>query len=167
MNTYEEQAQQFLKETQTTFKAEFIKHDKHFNDDKEKRDIYKVTFERGNRSFNVIFGQSINASGKYRYFDHVANDLKQLKKESGFSSLVIGQVSINKNFEEPTAYDVLACLQKYDVGTFKEFCSDFGYDNDSITAHKTYKAVCEEYKNVCSMWSESEVERLQENILKD
>ena len=162
MNEYEQQAQQFLKDTQTTFKAEFVKHDKHFNYDKFKRDIYKVTFERGNRSFKVMFGQNINSSGKYRSFNHVANDLEQLKKDSGFSSLTLAHCRVNKNFSEPTAYDVLACLQVYEIGTFKDFCNDFGYNDDSIKAHKMYKAVCEEYKNVCSLWSEAEVEMLQE-----
>ena len=55
---------------------------------------------------------------------------------------------------EPTAYDVLACLQKYDVGTFKDFCDDFGYDNDSIKALKTYKAVVSEYNHVINMFSD-------------
>ncbi len=30
----------------------------------------------------------------------------------------------------PTAYDILACLTKYEVGTFDDFCSNFGYDTD-------------------------------------
>ena len=162
MNDYEQQAKQFLKETQTTFKAEFVKHDKHFNDDKVKRDIYKITLERGNRSFKVMFGQSIAASGKYRYYNLVANDFKQIKKDSGFYNLPYSLCSINKDFAEPTPYDVLSCLQKYDVGSFKDFCGEFGYNDDSIAAHKTYKAVCDEYKNVCSLWSEAELEQLQE-----
>lgn len=29
---------------------------------------------------------------------------------------------------EPTAYDVLACVQKYEVGTYHEFCEEYGYD---------------------------------------
>lgn len=62
----------------------------------------------------------------------------------------------------PTAYDVLSCLQKYDVGTFENFCSEFGYSEDSRTAEKVYKAVCEEYLNVCKLWSDSEIEELAE-----
>ena len=66
------------------------------------------------------------------------------------------------NINYPTAYDVLACLQKYDVGTFENFCSEFGYDEDSRTAEKIYKAVCKEYLNVCKLWSDSEIEELAE-----
>lgn len=54
----------------------------------------------------------------------------------------------------PTAYDVLACLQKYDVGTFEDFCGDYGYDNDSIKSLKTYKAVKKEYENVIKMFGD-------------
>jgi hypothetical protein len=50
--------------------------------------------------------------------------------------------------KEPTFYDVFACLQKYDVGTFENFCSEFGYDTDSRRAERVYKAVCKEYAAV-------------------
>ena len=52
----------------------------------------------------------------------------------------------------PTAYDVLACLQKYDVGSFEDFCDEFGYNNDSIKALKIYKATLLEYKHVCMLF---------------
>lgn len=38
--------------------------------------------------------------------------------------------------EELSVYDVLACLQKYDCGTFVEFAHEFGYDTDSREAEK-------------------------------
>ena len=68
----------------------------------------------------------------------------------------------------PTAYDVLACLQKYDVGTFKDFCDDFGYDAESEDEKKnlrikaTYKAVVNEYQSLCTLYSDAELEKLQE-----
>ena len=62
----------------------------------------------------------------------------------------------------PNEYNVLACLQKYDVGTFEDFCNDFGYDTDSRTAEKTYNAVCDEYKQLCAIFSDDEMEQLQE-----
>jgi hypothetical protein len=64
--------------------------------------------------------------------------------------------------EEPTMYDVLTCLQKYDVGTFDNFCGEFGYDNDSISAHKVYKAVAREYKNMVRVFGQSVLEEMQE-----
>ena len=63
---------------------------------------------------------------------------------------------------EPTAYDVLACLTKYDPGTFDNFCGDYGYEIDSRKAFKIYKAVRREYKNLCLLFSEEQLEQLSE-----
>lgn len=127
MNTYEKQATDFLEKTGVTMSVEFKENGKHFEDDKDNRDIYTVKFKRGRRSFRVIFGQSIANSGT-----------------------------------PPTAYDVLACLQKYEVGTFEDFCGEFGYDTDSKRSEKVYKAVVKEFDNVCKIWSDAEIEQLQE-----
>ena len=62
----------------------------------------------------------------------------------------------------PRAYDVLSTLQKYEVGSFNDFCDDFGYDSDSRTAFKTYKAVMKEWKNVELLFTPEQLEQLQE-----
>lgn len=60
---------------------------------------------------------------------------------------------------EPTAYDVLASIEKYDVGSFEDFCNEFGYDmfddetgRRNVNTYGLYKAVCREYKHVESMF---------------
>lgn len=62
--------------------------------------------------------------------------------------------NMTKN-KKPTAYDILACLQKYDVGSFEDFCNEFNYEMYSETYRsynyknmKLYNAVCREYENV-------------------
>ena len=59
---------------------------------------------------------------------------------------------------ELSAYDVLSCLQKYDVGTIDDFVSEFGYSvnswEDVKKIEKTYKAVCREYKNVLRVFGD-------------
>ena len=65
LSEYDKQATDFLKSTNTEFKAEFLKHDIHFEDD-EKRDIYKITLKRGDREFVFNFGQSLACSVKYK-----------------------------------------------------------------------------------------------------
>jgi hypothetical protein len=69
--------------------------------------------------------------------------------------------SIAAGGEEPNLYDVLTCLQKYDVGTFDDFCANFGYDTDSRTAERIYKNVCKEYKAVERLFSDV-IDELQE-----
>ena len=62
--------------------------------------------------------------------------------------------SLAEGSEEPTMYDVLACMTKHDVGSFEDFCSEFGYSEDSRTAERTYKAVCKEFAAVERLFSD-------------
>lgn len=83
--------------------------------------------------------------------------LKHNRKRYTFN---FGQ-SIAAGMQEPTMYDVLSCLQKYEVGTFDDFCSAYGYNNDSIKAHKTYLAVDREYKNMLRVFGSELLEQMQ------
>lgn len=65
---------------------------------------------------------------------------RQYTFEFGQSIANIGQ--------EPTMYDILACLTKYDPESFEWFCSNYGYDTDSRKAEKTYHAVVKEWEAV-------------------
>lgn len=89
----------------------------------------------------------------------------------GFS-IKFGQ-SIEAGRTPPTAYDVLTCVQKYDVGSFEDFCSEFGYElwaenertgrvAENKAAQKTYAAVCSEYEKVSNFFTDAEMELLQE-----
>jgi len=46
---------------------------------------------------------------------------------------------------EPSAYSLIACLSWADPGTFEQFCSEYGYDQDSRNAEKTWKAVRKQF----------------------
>lgn len=70
--------------------------------------------------------------------------------------------SINNGSQQPTIYDVLGCFQKYDVGSFDDFCSEFGYDNELDTSLETYKAVLKEYAALSKMFNEDELDVLRE-----
>jgi len=128
-SSYEKQANDFLAKTKSTLSVKFLKHDKHFDGDKDTRDIYSCVLKRGKLSHKIKFGQSI------------ANSEKGI---------------------EPTAYDILCCLQKYDTGDFQNFCGDFGYDRDSRRAEKTYNAVRKEYEALAKMYSEEELSLMAE-----
>lgn len=62
--------------------------------------------------------------------------------------------------KNPAAKDLICAVQKDDPGTFEDFCSDFGYDTDSIKAEATYDAVTEEYKRVTGFFTPEELEGL-------
>lgn len=164
---YNKQAEDFLTACNTTITIKFLRNDYHFEGDKDKRDIYLITLTRGNRRFVFAFGQSIMNSqyyqdinikertytlnGGYRTGNYKILDIDRYQS---FIKLIKGTL--------PTAYDILACLTKYDPGTFEDFCDNFGYDRDSRSAKKTYKAVVKEWNNVSKLFNDSEIELLQE-----
>ena len=64
---------------------------------------------------------------------------------------------------EPTEYDILACLEKYDVGTFEDFVDEFGYESDNLRcAKRIYKAVTREYNNICRCFTPEQIEAMRE-----
>lgn len=170
MSEYQQQALDFLKKTNTTIDIQYEKFDKHFNTDTQKRDIYRIMIKRGNRSFSFNYGQSIVNSG----IIHAWN----IKNSTPFRHNNINCVSCgdieNLNYyatkdfkllkkrQFPNEYSILACLTKYPVDTFDNFCSEFGYDTDSKKAEKTYNAVKEEWDNVQKIWNDEEIKLLQE-----
>ena len=90
-----------------------------------------------------------------------------LKNKRGQYTFKFGDSVTNtiKNIEL-TEYDVLSCMIKYDVGTFENFISDFGYSIDTKedynNACKTYNAVCREYNALCRLFTPEELEELAE-----
>ena len=71
----------------------------------------------------------------------------RLSRNSKSYTFEFGQ-SIANGSNDPTMYDVLTCLTKYDPETFENFCAEFGYDINSRDSKKTYKAVCKEFAAV-------------------
>lgn len=142
---YQTQAQQFLDETKTEFKVRFLFNGPYFEDEKESRDVYEITLSRPTRSpkaFVFKFGQSVAASTNGR-----EKHLETCKKHHEWKEMCI--VSSHRiKPTKPTAYDVLACLTKYDPGTFENFCAEMGFDTDSRKAEKTYFAVQAEWDGV-------------------
>ena len=124
---YEQQAMDFLKDTNTTMNIERIdyrtdsgcfNHSLHFD--------YEITLKRNSKNWKFQFCDSIDA---YR-----------------------------KN-ELPTAYDILACLQKYEVEEdILDFCAEFGYETDTReqreNAKRIHKACLKEYKNVMRLFGD-------------
>lgn len=67
-----------------------------------------------------------------------------------------------QNHAVPTEYDILACLEKYGYDSFSDFCYEFGYDDDSICAMKTYIACNEEYAGLRRVFTNEQMEQLRE-----
>ena len=63
---------------------------------------------------------------------------------------------------KPNEYDVLACLQKYDVGTYENFLSEFGYDPYDKHSKEIYKGCVSEYERLCRVFTDEQMEELRE-----
>ena len=71
-----------------------------------------------------------------------------------------------KDHAKPNAYSILACLEKYDVGTMDEFMAEFGYEikcvKDMANFIATYNAVVKEYNDLCRIFTPEQMEMLRE-----
>ena len=84
----------------------------------------------------------------------------KLKRDKKSYTFIFTQ-SLVANDKEPNIYDILACLYKYELGTFKEFCQTFGYEmyepykgTKNVKSYKIYQAVKTESKKVLYMFSD-------------
>lgn len=168
---YINQADKFLADTGTTIEINFKRHGKHFNDDTQNRDVYECSLIRRNRKFTFDFGNSVINSGIVHAWGIDAPSFRHGNVNcyaSHYLQIFLEGNYMTKDFKilekrvKPSSYDILTCLTKYDPDTFENFCSEFGYDTDSRKAEKTYKAVFNEWQNICMLFTDEEIEHLQE-----
>ena len=143
---YDLQAEKFCQDTGLRIESEYIGHQLYFDDDKQRRAVYRVTLTRGGDSFSFNFGQSI-----------VNSYCKVTPQRPGCMG-----IGATKKIVPLTEYDILACMEKYDPGTFQDFCDNSGYDNDSIKAREIYFKCQDQYSQICRMFTSAEIERLQD-----
>lgn len=167
MNDYIKQATDFLQKAHAEMKIEYagITINREWKET-EKRCLYNVTLTspRGSMAFDFwdsirnteIKTMTLEAYAEKRY-RVVFSALTQAEKMQANKEL-----AAKKKAAIPSVYDVLACLTKYDPGTFEDFCSDYGYDNDSRTAERIYFAVQKEYTQLARLFTPGQMEELAE-----
>lgn len=131
MNSYEQQANSWAEKWGVIMTARHVGHMRHFPDDSDTRDVYEITLLRGERRMVIKFGQSLSESGYSPKFSDGPYWRKLEQKKTCPPTRT----------HTPTMYDVIACIQKTDPGTFDDFRGDFGFDTDSRRALDTYMAV--------------------------
>lgn len=157
-NEYLQQAEDFLKSASATISIDFcgLAINREWKE-KETRPLYNVTITTPRGSYSFDFWDCIrNAEIMKMTFEAYA----EKRYKVTFSSLTQKELIAKKRAAVPNAYNVLACLTKYDPGTFKDFCSDYGYDEDSRTAERVYFAVQKEYSNLCRIFTTEQMEAL-------
>jgi len=136
--SYQQQAIDFLKESNTKLDIKYLHTGKHFHDDTEERDIYLFTLTNDKFSYSANFGDSIRNTEKRK---------------------------IAKNYK-PNEYDVLSCLDVLHVDSFEEFCFEFGYDDLPLSEHDNVMRIflkCREQSNALKkLFTNDQLEQLQE-----
>jgi hypothetical protein len=173
----EEMLKTFLDELSIKIKPLTV--DKYFADDEEARQILEVTLTRTNKKPYVFkYGMSlkdswridiIKSGGLDDSFDYKSCSLSLQKFFNGKDSLQflsdlvkssllqiksINKQKINENCH--FLYDVLSSLSFFCPIDFQDFCDEFGYDNDSIKAKKTFKKCLSQESNLQKLFSDEE-----------
>ena len=168
MNEYLEQAKNFLNNANAKCEIVYggISRNENWKE-KEKRNWYDVTITTPRGKMTFTFWDSIhNTKISTMTFEEYA---KKKLKYNRVEDMSYREKVKAKNYlarlkadTVPNEYDVLACLEKYDPGTFEDFCSEFGYDEDSKTAERIYIAVIKQYKDLTKIFTEEQMEELSE-----
>jgi CRISPR/Cas system-associated protein Cas5 (RAMP superfamily) len=142
---YEEQAEAFCKKHGVTLDIKRQPLDKKSVGTTEKVATYDVLMRRGTEEYQFTFYDSI----------HNTQMLKALEKGGRVGKNYIDPVGLGwtktaklRKEHTPNSYDILVTITKYDPGSFQDFCSEFGYNEDSKADTKAYNAIVEEYQNV-------------------
>lgn len=182
--------EEFVKSTGIEIIKQYAGHRPYFQDDKHQRAVFQVTIKRGNKSISFTFGDSIANSyavagdhfkvGEFRkicripkhknipYKDimYLIHNYKDLDKCLAVGGGAIGGrdniqlVKVTNSL--PSDYAILSCLEKYEVGTFYEWCNNFGYDTDSRKAEKIYFDCQRQFSDVSGFFTPDELIELQD-----
>lgn len=169
MSEYTEQAEKFLKDAGLEFRAVLIGSDcPTFCPEAEKQiDMDKVdVYPRRTHIHGKHYRCTLSRKGR----GHVSFDFWNSYADEEYNALGTKSYRLGEHFRKyerngkrtPTAYDLLACLQKSDPGMFENFCDEFGYDYDSRKAEQTYHAVQQEWRKIQRFFTPAEIEALQE-----
>lgn len=167
LNEYTEQATEFLNKCNASIKIDFAGRATNIEwNEKELRNTYNVTITTPVGSMSFIFWDSIyntkitnytvaeffEKTRKFLYADATASEQRKAARE----------LEQKKAEAMPTTYDILATLTKYDPGTFDEFCSEYGFDEDSRRAERIYIAVVKEFKQLERIFTPEQLEAMRE-----
>lgn len=174
MNQYEKQAYDFLIKTGTKITKQFDRYDFHFDGDKDKRNIWTITLSNRHHTYIFKFGDSIaNSSIDWSSYWIPAYQVKILNSKwiINLTTLMYSKVELENWYKimeiakrhkqvEPSDYSVLTCLTQLYSTDFEDFCSDYGYDIDSMKAKKIFDACMVEDQNLRKLFDRSELKRL-------
>jgi hypothetical protein len=168
---YEQQAIDFAAKHDLTMTSYYAGHRARFS--KHITATWLVTLSRLDRKpWSFEFSTSINDSWEHtkegKQYTYVLGLPPRIDLDKFFASPEAHKESfshrgstVRRCKKQPSLYDILACITKYDPKTFEDFCSSYGYDTDSRKAEETYFAVQKEWQECNRMFHDC-LDELQE-----
>nr|DAG32624.1 MAG TPA: hypothetical protein [Caudoviricetes sp.] len=168
MTGYQAQAKQFLADCKATMEINFVGREipSHWLGETKPHNKYQFTITTPKGKYTSYFWDSLRntevsevsertyAQQKYKASYDCLRSHEKAKARAELTKLKANAI--------PTEYDILACVEKYSYDSFSDFCSEFGYSTDSISARKTFLACGEEYAGLCRIFTEEQMEKMRE-----
>lgn len=168
MTDYQAQAKQFLDNCNATMEIKFVGKEipAHWKGETKPHNKYQFTITTPKGKYTSYFWDSLYntelskmtvqryAERKYKIrYDY----LRYAEKVQA-----IKELDSLKAKAKPTEYDILACVEKYNYDSFSDFCAEYGYSTDGISARETFLACGEEYAGLRRIFTEEQMEKLRE-----
>lgn len=162
------QAKQFLADCNATMEINFIGKEvpSHWLGETKPHNKYQFTITTPKGKYTSYFWDSLYNT---EVSEMTADDLVHKKYNAHYDVLrrnekisVLRELKSLKANAIPTEYDILACVEKYGYDSFSDFCAEFGYNTDSISARETFLACGEEYAGLRRIFTEEQMEKMRE-----
>lgn len=168
MTDYQAQAKQFLADCKATMEINFIGKEIPSNwlGETKPHNKYQFTITTPKGKYTSYFWDSLHntevsevsertyAQQKYKASYDCLRSHEKAKARAELAKLKANAI--------PTEYDILACVEKYSYDSFSDFCAEFGYSTNSISARETFLACGEEYAGLSRIFTEEQMEKLRE-----
>jgi hypothetical protein len=153
------------------FKAEYVGFR---NDPKWQHDLWSVVFDNAGtfRPYDNALPKSAHVVERFEYKTGIGHRKLNKAGERYYSKLRYDITKIDREYvkmPEITAASVLYCLLLDGYANdqnFNDWCDNYGYDSDSISAFETYRACCESGKKLEKLFPRQQREHLRE-LLQD
>lgn len=167
MTEYQAQAKQFLADCKATMEINFIGKEipSRWLGETKPHNKYQFAITTPKGKYTSYFWDSLHntemstisertyAQQKYKASYDCLRSHEKAKARAELAKLKANAI--------PTEYDILACVEKYSYDSFSDFCAEFGYSTDSISARETFLACGEEYAGLRRIFTEEQMEELR------
>lgn len=168
MTEYLAQAKQFLSDCNATMEINLVGREipSHWRGETKHHNKYQftITTPKGKYSGYFYDSQHNTEISDMSFADYVHKYKKRHPETvtAWEKGKLMRELAKLKAEAKPTEYDILACVEKYGYDSFSDFCAEFGYSTDSISAREIFLACGEEYAGLRRIFTEEQMEKMRE-----